>query len=710
MFRKAAVLFLTLTLLLPAAASAEVLVVDGNTPLHESSPLLYGLFFEDINHAADGGLYAELLQNRSFEYEELLAPAVHQHLTGWAFNTSAGADGRVAVSGEEPMNENNPTYLRITAEEGYTFQNLGWGETAFRGGISLKAGEQYDFSLFLRQPEGLSPGTEAPRLAVYLSTKAGEPLSGETVVSAGDAWGKRESVLRAEADSEAACLTFRLIGSEALDIDMASLMPKDRLGADWPGGGLRRDLAEALRELKPRFLRFPGGCVAEGSWKWSNLYRWKDTVGPAEERKENWNTWGYMQSYGIGFYEYFCLCEEIGALPLPVVGSGVLCQAREPAESPMMDEELRAWTLDILDLIEFAAGEADTVWGSLRAEMGHPEPFDLRFIAIGNENWGNIYFDRYEKIRQAVKEKYPEITCIVANGPVAEGSLYYSGRRAILSRFPEDVIDEHYYMESSWFLKNTHRYDLYPRETKIFLGEYAAHESAAGGRRPNNLYSALCEAAYLTGIERNSDLVIMSCYAPLLARTGMDQWMPDLIWFNGSQVLRTPNYYVQKMFSESSGDEVISSFWQETGEAFSGEKEGIYQVAVRREDGTAFVKLVNVSGAGKTVRLEDPSGNPLTGQVTLLAGEKQAQNSYTNESLHPQTEEFMGEINLPGYAAAVIKTQQQSGDKRRQSGTEEPSPCLPIRDRRTVPLSLSSPCLSAVISLFYPRQSDIRCI
>ena len=658
--RKACCLLAAILLLLAACAGAETLTVDGDVPLHAISPTLYGLFFEDINHAADGGLYAELLRNRSFENEELLSPSVHQHLTGWAFNTAAGAGGQVAVATENPLNPSNPTYLSITAEEGYSFQNLGYGETAFRGGIPLKAGEQYDFSLWLRQGEGAASDAAAQRLSVALTTKAGGLLSEEVALEAGGEWAKQTAVFTAAQDSDSACLTFRLLGGEKLEIDMASLMPRDRVGASWPGGGMRRDLVEALRDLHPRFLRFPGGCVVEGSWVWDNLYRWKDTVGPVEERRENWDTWGYMQSYGIGFYEYFCLCEEIGALPLPVVGSGVLCQAREPAEAPMDDAALQAWTQDILDLIAFASGGTDTEWGSLRAEMGHPEPFDLRFIAIGNENWANIYFDRYAKIRAAVKEQYPEITCIVANGPVASGTLYYSGRNTILARFPEDVIDEHYYMESDWFLGNAHRYDLYTRDTKIFLGEYAAHEPAAGGRRPNNLYSALCEAAYLTGIERNSDLVIMCCYAPLLARTGMDQWTPDLIWFNGTQVLKTPNYYVQQMFSDSLGDEIVSSIWKETNQAYSAEKQGIYQVASRRADGTVLVKLVNVSGEEKTIRVEDAKGHALPGTVTMLSGDRQAQNSYGNERLHPETLDTQGEITLPGYAAAILDTAAQT--------------------------------------------------
>ena len=479
----------------------------------------------------------------------------------------------------------------------------------------------------------------------------------------GEVWEKHAGVLTAHQTAEDACLTFLLNGTGELDVDMASLMPVDRVGADWPGGGLRRDLVEALKELRPRFLRFPGGCVAEGSWTWDNLYRWKDTVGPAESRKENWNTWGYMQSYGIGFYEYFCLCEELGALPLPVVGSGVLCQAREPRESPMNDEELAAWTQDILDLLEFALGDADTVWGGLRCQMGHEAPFDLRFLAIGNENWADVYFTRYEKIRNAVKAAYPDITCIAACGPVADGSLFNASRAKILRSFPEDTADEHYYMESDWFLRSTHRYDHYPRSTKVFLGEYAAHEPASGGRRPNSLYSALCEAAYLTGIERNSDVVTMCCYAPLLARLGMDQWTPDLIWFSGIRVVRTPNYYAQQMFSESLGDYLLeSALLDENGAAVKEANEKLYHVVSQTAEGQIIVKLVNVSGKEKTITFQLEGGDfsrRTQGTMTLLTGSKQDANSLTAESVFPartalSLSDGSVQITLPGYAAAVI--------------------------------------------------------
>ena len=653
----AAALLLAMVAAPLVSGGAEGLTLEVGAPLHEMSGTLYGLFFEDINHAADGGLYAELLQNRSFENEDLLNPSAYQHLSGWQFNTSAGGDGTAKAVSEDPLHPNNPTYVRIGAETpGYAFRNLGYSNSAIRAGIPVAEGELYDVSAWLRSAD------YAGTVSFTLTGRGGAPLSDTLTVTPGREWSRYAGALRASATAEDAALTVTLDAAGTLDADMFSLMPRDRTGAEWPGGGVRRDLAEALKELRPSFLRFPGGCVTEGSWVWDNLYRWKDTVGPVEQRKENWNTWGYMQSYGIGFYEYFCLCEEIGALPLPVVGSGVLCQAREPYESPMDDAALAAWTQDILDLLEFALGGPETEWGGLRREMGHEAPFDLRYLAIGNENWADVYFNRYAKIRAAVKEAYPDIECIVACGPVADGALFNASRSRILRSFPDDTADEHYYMESEWFLRNTHRYDLYPRTTKIFLGEYAAHEPAAGGRRPNNLYSALCEAAYLTGIERNSDVVTMCCYAPLMARYGMDQWTPDLIWFSGTRVVRTPNYYIQQMFADFRGQQVLESrLAGEDGEELREVSSGVYHVAVAA-DGTTCVKVVNVSGQEKALTIRLAGGNApaeAAGTLTLLAGEKQAVNGLNGENVSPERTEIRfadgcAEIRLPGYAAAVV--------------------------------------------------------
>ena len=657
-----AVLLATLLAVLPAMAGSETLTVEADVPLHEMSGTLYGLFFEDINHAADGGLYAELLQNRSFEYEELMNPSQYQHLTGWQFNTSQAGNGKIRMMEEASIHPNNPTYVRIETDvPGYAFQNMGYSGSPFQAGIRIDEGEAYDVSIWLRGVD------YSGKVTAELSNRAGVVLSNPVSWTPGEEWEKHTGTLLANASADNACLTVTVEEAGVLDADMASLMPQDRTGAEWPGGGMRTDLVEALKELSPRFLRFPGGCVTEGSWVWENLYRWKDTVGPVEQRKENWNTWGYMQSYGIGFYEYFCLCEEIGALPLPVVSSGVLCQAREPYEPPMDDEALEAWIEDILDLLEFALGGQETEWGALRRDMGHEAPFDLRFLAIGNENWADIYFARYEKIRAAVKEAYPEITCIVACGPVANGGLFNASRSRILRSFPDDTADEHYYMESEWFLRNTHRYDLYPRTTKIFLGEFAAHEPAAGGRRPNNLYSALCEAAYLTGIERNSDVVTMCCYAPLMARYGMDQWTPDLIWFDGDRVVKTPNYYIQQMFAGFRGEWVLASRITDTlGREIKDTAARLYH-SVSSSDDAVCMKIVNVSGEPKELDVQlkgETIPDDALGILTILSGEKQDVNGLNGEKVTPIRTEIRfdngsARVTLPEYAAVVIVCQKE---------------------------------------------------
>ena len=414
-------------------------------------------------------------------------------------------------------------------------------------------------------------------------------------------------------------------------------------------GGLRKDLVEALRALHPKFLRFPGGCVVEGTYVRSNAYDWKQSVGDPAGRREIPNTWGGMQTMGVGFYEYFCLCEEIGALPVPVVHAGLLCQARDPKGLPLTMEETEQYARDILDLIDFAQGDEGTEWGRVRIQMGHPEPFDLRYLAIGNENWGAAYFGRYELLSKAVKEKHPDITCIVAAGPVAEGSLIQDSWNQIRRRFADDLVDEHYYMDSSWFPAHVNRYDRYPRTTKVFLGEFAAHEPVQGSRRPGNLYAALCEAAYLTGIERNSDLVEMCCYAPLLCREGEVDWTPDLIWFNDEQVYGTPSYYVQQMFSQACGTELVAS-----------ETDGNLFHAATRTDSELQIKIVNLSDAALQLSLLLPGVPDQESSGQVLTGEKTHVNSFARpDKVAPksvQTVCFGGqaETELPPWSLTVL--------------------------------------------------------
>lgn len=601
-----------LVLLLPVTAQGATLTADANDVWREMSDTLYGLFFEDINCAADGGLYAELLQNRSFEYENILNPAKHDHYTAWRINTTPGGKADWELMSDAPLNENNVTFLRATVEEGsLRLLNQGFGGGSLSGGVTVQEGQSYDFFIYLRDQDLNG------HVTVAITDAGGNPISETVDYIPTESWSKFTASFAAQKSADAwLCVT--ITGQGSVDVDMLSLMPADRLGKEWPGGGVRADLVEALRDLQPKFLRFPGGCVAEGSYVRTNEYNWKHTVGPVESRKENPNTWGGMQTYGLGYYEYFCLAEELGALPLPVVHAGLLCQAREPREADYTLDETRAYAQDIIDLIEFATGDVTTTWGALRAEMGHPEPFDLRYIAIGNENWGAAYFTRYGVLSRMVKEVYPDVTCIVAAGPVAEGALINDSWNNIRAKFADSLVDEHYYMDSLWFPEHVNRYDHYPRTTQVFLGEYAAHEPVQGSRRPNNLRAALCEAAYLTGIERNSDVVRMAAYAPLLAREGEQDWTPDLIWFNETEVLLTPSYYVQQMFSATAGDWVINSTLDD-GSLFH---------VVTRTDSALQIKLVNLSESDVPLTLSLAGVPDGEGKVTCLAGEMKGTNSF----------------------------------------------------------------------------------
>ncbi len=647
--RKAISMLLALLLMLsPAAALASTLTADVNDTTVEMSDTLYGLFFEDINYGADGGLYAELLQNRSFEYEDILNPRDVDHYNGWGFNLAFGAVGTALVSRENPLNENNPTYMRVTCEKGeYRFANLGYQSTTFAGGIPVEKGKEYRCFVYMRNA-GDFDGT----VEVSLTKRTGKSLAVPKRFTLTDEWKKYE-VTFTSSYTEDAVLSFILHGTGAIDIDMASLMPADAFGSDWPNGGLRADLVQALKDLNPSFLRFPGGCIVEGSYYRSNFYDWKDTVGPIEERDENFNTWGYMMSYGLGYYEYFMLAEAIGAEPLPVVHSGLLCQARDVKEAPLTIEETHAYAQDLLDLIEFANGDVTTTWGALRAEMGHPEPFNMKYLGIGNENWDQVYWDRFTILYNAVKAAHPEITIVSSAGPVAEGSLPANAWATIRARFPDTIVDEHYYMGGDWFLNNMQRYDRYPRTTKVFVGEYAAHEPAQNnGRRPNSLYSALCEAAYMTSLERNSDVVVMASYAPLMARDGMQQWTPDLIWFNAREVLLTPNYHVQKMFANTVGDEVVKS-------RYDGVNKLIYQVVTRTED-KLYVKLVNVSAYDDEMTLTLTGVPDGEAHMVRMTGDKDAINTFSAKDRVAPVESactIAGEtmsLTLPAYSVTIL--------------------------------------------------------
>lgn len=511
------------------------------TPIQNT---MWGIFFEDINFGADGGIYAELVKNRSFEFA---AP-----LMGWKEQKLNNANGSVLILNRGEA-ASNPRFARFTVRSasGYGITNEG-----FRG-MGITANHQYQFSLLARVPEGNAT------LRIELVTAGNEKIAESTLSLHGKDWKQYTTALTAATTDAKAKLNIWFEGTGVVDADMISLFPQKT----WKNrpGGLRADLVQLLADMKPGFLRFPGGCIVEGR-ELNTRYQWKKTIGPVEERELIVNRWNtefrhkltpdYYQSFGLGFYEYFQLSEDIGAEPLPILNCGMACQFNTSEVVPT--EDLDPYIQDALDLIEFANGDVNSKWGKVRAQMGHPSPFNLKLLGIGNEQWGEQYIDRYKLFAKAIKEKYPAIRLISSLGPNPDGPLF-DYLNPTLRTLNADILDEHYYRAPDWFLKNAQRYDSYDRNgPKIFAGEYAAQSKAiASAENSNNWQCALSEAAFMTGLERNADVVHMASYAPLFAHAEGWQWTPDLIWFNNLQSYGTPNYYVQKLFSVNRGTHVV---------------------------------------------------------------------------------------------------------------------------------------------------------
>ncbi len=532
---------------LVTAQTASV-TADFSKPKTEVSRNLYGIFYEDINYAADGGLYGEKVQNRSFEYM-----VSKQSPTG-AWSDRINIDGektksRLRTANKNGLNKNNPTYGTFTAQAaGDGFYNKGYK------GMYFEKGKKYPGSVYLRSTDG---STKSITIAAG-DSKKGAPAATAKISGITAEWKKFTFTITAAETTTDGKLGLYADTPGQFDVDFVSLFEAD-IYKNEPNG-LRRDLAEMLEAMHPAFIRFPGGCIVHGMTL-EDRYQWKKTIGPVEERIETPNFWGYQQSYGIGFYEYFRLCEDIGAEPLPVLSVGMA----HGGERTNINE-LSQYTQDALDLIEWATGPADSKWGKLRAEAGHPAPFKLNYIGIGNEDCGADYLPRFQIMAAKIKEKYPEIKTIISSGFTYNDVNFHAAWNQVKDWEKNkktanlcDLVDEHYYNPATWFLANGNRYDnldFYPRgegQPKVFIGEYAAWDD---GRR-NSLYAALAEAAYMTSIERNGDVVEISSYAPLFARDGMTQWVPDAIWFNNHEVYGTPNYYVQSMFANHKSDRTV---------------------------------------------------------------------------------------------------------------------------------------------------------
>jgi alpha-L-arabinofuranosidase len=538
-------------------ATKAVVKIHGAQPGKDISPDLFGIFFEDINYAADGGLYAELVQNRSFEYSAADNRGWNS-LTAWSLVTRGDGKGQIAVETAEPLNANNPHYTVLKVESGGA--GVGLMNSGFDG-VPIKAGDKYDLSLFARQ----TTGSPAP-IRVQIESKSGDVIGEVAFPSLTDKWQKYSATINAIVSESDARLVVSTTGEGTFNFDVISLFPQKTFMNH--ANGLRADLAQVIADLKPKFVRFPGGCLAHG-YGLANIYRWKDTIGPIEERKEQFNIWHYHQSVGLGYFEYFQFCDDIGATPLPVLAAGVCCQNSPGGQHCIPMADMPAYVQDVLDLVEYANGPANSSWGARRVAAGHTKPFNLKYLGIGNEDEQTAGFrERFAMIIKAVNSKYPEITVVGTVGPSPSGRDFDEGWK-FANELKIPMVDEHYYQAPAWFLGNLKRYDSYDRSrSKVYLGEYAS--------KGNTLFNALSEAAYMTALERNGDVVRLASYAPLLGKDRHTQWNPNLIYFNNAVVVPTVNYYVQQLFSLNSGDSYVSTDVSYTAPEIAADKNGIY--------------------------------------------------------------------------------------------------------------------------------------
>lgn len=652
------------------------------------SPLLYGIFFEDINYGGDGGLYGELIANRSFEYyEREVNPAEPSRdisdIRTMCWETVG--DCRFFVETRFPLSKEHRNYARLSGGAGTGLRNLGFcGE-----GLSVREGQTFRFSCYARNASPV-------KLTVRFTDNDGNSYGSKSfsLVRGRGGWTKYKLTLTADGSCSRVYPEILLEAEGTLDIDLISLFPGDTYKNR--ENGMRRDIALMLEELHPAFMRFPGGCIVEGR-SFENMYCWKDTIGPLFSRRTNWNRWqmeeyqingqssrDYFQSYGLGYYEYFCLCEDLGAKPVPVMNVGMTCQWHEALLADM--DKLDKWIQDILDLIEFANGPEDSEWGSRRAQMGHPAPFALEYIGIGNEQWGRVYFERYEAFQQALSKKHPEIKLITCAGWTAEGKDFDDAYRWMQANKEKAyAVDEHFYKSPEWFLENIHRYDRYDRSLpKVFAGEYAAHTHEDTAKRICSWKAALCEAAFLTGLERNADHVVMSCYAPLLGRTGHQQWQPDLIWFDAESVYGTPSYYMQQLFGCNVGAVLVETVMSETVTAENAptnttaaeaalspgsnlaESAGgaLHTSSTLSKDGqTLYIKLVNLgdSALDSVLRLDRPVSSclrhTLSAELTDANSHAEPRKVFPVTETLPKTEgaDTVGlPLRLPKYSVTVL--------------------------------------------------------
>ncbi|MDN3582413.1 alpha-L-arabinofuranosidase C-terminal domain-containing protein [Mucilaginibacter flavus] len=614
------------------------------------SPDLFGIFFEDLSYAADGGLYAELVQNRSFEY----SPADNRDwnsLTAWKYQTDGFGYGTISVETAKPIHPNNSHYILLNIDDagqkGVGLENSGFD------GIPVQAGKYYNFSVFLNV---LSP--QALPVSVSLIDKKGKELGTASFTASQKGWNKYSEKIKVNFDEDSAKLVLLVKSTGKIGIDMVSLFPAETFKGH--ENGMRADLAQTIAAVKPKFMRFPGGCLVHGDGV-ANIYRWKNTIGPLEQRVEQRDIWNYHQSVGLGYYEYFRFCEDIGAKPVPVLAAGVSCQNSggtwkigSTGQKGIPMEEMGAYIQDILDLIEYANGPVSSTWGAKRAAAGHPAPFNLEYLGIGNEDKiTGLFEERFRLIYDAVRKAHPEIRIIGTVGPSPAGDDFENGWK-LADLLSVGIVDEHYYEKPEWFLKNTHRYDHYNRlHSKVYIGEYASWG--------NTLFNAVSEAVYMTNLERNGDVVQMASYAPLIARIGHTSWNPNLIYFNGKQVFPTVNYYVQQQFAVNSGSEYLPAVMSFKDKALTDSIAGASCVR-DAATGDIILKIANAGPASLsgTADLSKLGKLSKSAAITVITGDPKATNTIAHPTAIvpktiPITLKKHWDFTVPAYSLTVVR-------------------------------------------------------
>ncbi|WP_426485346.1 alpha-L-arabinofuranosidase C-terminal domain-containing protein [Flavobacterium sp. 2] len=635
-------------------AQKTTLEVDVTKSITKIKPTMFGLFFEDINFAADGGLYAEMIKNRSFEFDKPLMGWEQPNTKRSSLNMNSGVATPIKVL----ENKNNTNFCRILVNDpkGYEIINEG-----FRG-MGVKKEAKYNLSLKAANHEGA-----IKKIIIQFIDKDKKVIGETSIVPTSDEWKTYATHFTATETEAKAKLRITFEGKGTIDLDMISVFPEDT----WKNkkNGLRKDIVQLLYDMKPGFLRFPGGCIVEGRTL-ADRYQWKKSVGEVENRRTMINRWNvefshkqtpdYFQSFGLGFFEYFQLSEDIGATPLPILSCGMACQYNTGELAPL--EELDPYVQDALDLIEFANGGSETVWGKLRSDMGHPQPFNLKFIGVGNEQWGPAYIERFIVFEKAIKAKYPNITIVSGSGPSPNGEFFEFGMQE-LKKLNAELIDEHYYESPKWFRENATRYDKYDRKgPKIFAGEYAAQSvSGANPNNRNNWECAFSEAAFMTGLERNAEVVNMTSYAPLMAHEEAWQWTPDMIWFNNLTAFGSANYYVQQLFSTNKGTDLLAI--TKDGKAVVGEN-NLYASAVKDVDKKeVIIKLVNTSAETQefTIDLKNAKLASKGSVIILTSPNLQDENTFGEpKKISPKETEYKlkgkkAVLNLQAFSVTVLK-------------------------------------------------------